>query len=141
MALPDDGLLVACDVSEEWTEVARRYWHEAGVAQKIDLRLAPAAETLPSLIDEGNSGTFDFAFIDADKENYELYYEQCLELIRPGGLICIDNVFWNGTVADHAVTDPDTVAIRALNRKILNDARVDLSMVPIADGLTLARKL
>lgn len=141
MALPDDGLLVACDVSEEWTAVARRYWQEAGVTPKIDLRLAPAAETLPSLIAEGRSGSFDFAFIDADKENYELYYEQCLELIRPGGLISIDNVFWNGTVADRTVSDPDTEAIRALNRKLHNDKRVELSLVPIADGLTLARKL
>lgn len=141
LALPDDGKIIACDVSKEWTAVARRYWQEAGVAHKIDLRLAPAAKTLSQLIEEGRAGSFDFAFIDADKQNYDLYYESCLQLVRPGGLIAIDNVFWGGSVADSSDTDSDTEAIRALNNKIHADPRVDISMVPIADGLTLARKL
>ena len=141
LALPEDGRIIACDVNKEWTAVAQRYWQEAGVAHKIDLRLAPAAETLAALLHDGGAGSFDFAFIDADKQYYDLYYEQCLELLRAGGLIAIDNVLWSGAVADISITDPDTEAIRALNKKIVNDVRVDSSLVPVADGLTLARKV
>ncbi|NDD30554.1 MAG: SAM-dependent methyltransferase [Proteobacteria bacterium] len=139
-ALPPDGRLVACDVSHEWTSVARRYWQEAGVADRIDLRIAPATETLDGLLATGGRGTFDFAFIDADKSGYDAYYERCLELVRPGGLIAIDNVLWSGKVADPNEKDADTVALRVLNTKIHADARVDLSMLPMADGLTLALK-
>jgi caffeoyl-CoA O-methyltransferase len=139
LALPADGKLVCCDVSEEWTAIARRYWREAGVADRIELRLAPAADTLASLLAAGGSRRFDFAFIDADKENYDLYYEQCLKLVRPGGLIAIDNTLWHGAVADPRRNDVDTVAIRALNRKIRDDARVDMVLLPIGDGLLLAR--
>ena len=140
LALPDDGRIVACDVSEEWTRVARRYWAEAGVAHKVDLRLAPALKTLEALVSEGRAGSFDFAFIDADKENYAAYYERALELVRVGGLVAIDNVLWSGKVADPEVTDADTEAIRALNAKLKDDRRVSLSLVPIGDGLTLAMK-
>ena len=139
-ALPESGKLVACDISAEWTAVARRYWEAAGVSKKIDLHLAPATQTLDRLLQEGESGSFDFAFIDADKENYDGYYERCLRLLRPGGLIAIDNVFWGGRVADPKVEDQSTKAIRALNAKIQTDGRVDLSMLPIGDGLTLVRK-
>jgi O-methyltransferase len=141
LALPEDGRIVACDVSEAWTDVARRYWEEAGVGHKIDLRLAPAAETLRSLLDQGQGGSYDFAFIDADKPGYETYYELCLALLRPGGLIAVDNTLWEGKVADPSVSDPDTKAIRAFNQKVKGDDRVSLSLVPIGDGLTLARKL
>jgi caffeoyl-CoA O-methyltransferase len=140
LALPEDGRVVACDVSEEWTAVARRYWAEAGVAHKIDLRLAPAVETLEALLAEGRAGTFDFAFVDADKESYAIYYEKALELLRTGGLIAIDNVLWGGRVADPVDADPDTEAIRALNARLKDDARVSLSLLPVGDGLTLARK-
>jgi predicted O-methyltransferase YrrM len=140
LALPADGSLICCDVSEEWTSVARRYWREAGVAGRIDLRLAPAADTLAALIASGASGSFDFAFIDADKENYDLYYEHCLRLVRPGGLIAIDNALWHGAVADPKCKDGDTAAIRALNRKIRDDRRVDMVLLPIGDGLLLARR-
>ncbi len=140
LALPDDGRIVACDVSEEWTSVARRYWAEAGVADKIELRLAPAVETLDGLIAAGEAGNFDFAFIDADKTNYAAYYERALTLLRPGGLIAVDNVLWSGKVADPAETDDDTNAIRAFNQKLHGDERVSLSLIPLADGLTLARK-
>lgn len=139
-ALPDDGQVVACDVSEEWTSIGRVAWQEAGQAHKIDLRLAPALETLDGLLDGGQAGTFDFAFIDADKGNYDGYYERALVLVRPGGLIAVDNVLWGGSVADEAVDDGDTEAIRALNRKIHADARVDPVLLPIGDGLTLARR-
>jgi predicted O-methyltransferase YrrM len=139
-ALPDDGRLIACDVSEEWTSIGRRYWEEADVAHKIDLRLAPAIETLDALLAEGRAATFDFAFIDADKTGYDAYYERALELIRPGGLIALDNTLWEGKVADPAITDADTEAIRAINKKLVGDERVTLSMVPIGDGVTLARK-
>jgi caffeoyl-CoA O-methyltransferase len=139
-ALPADGRVVACDVSEEWTSVGRRYWEAAGVAAKIDLRLGPAAETLQGLLDDGQAGTFDFAFIDADKANYDRYYELALQLVRPGGLIAVDNVLWGGAVADPAEQDEDTRAIRVLNEKLHADARVDLSLLPLGDGLTLARK-
>ena len=140
LSLPPDGQIIACDVSEEFTSIARRYWKEAGVEKRIDLRLAPATETLSALIAQGQSGTFDFAFIDADKAAYDAYYEKSLQLIRKGGLIAIDNVLWSGQVADPAVKDADTVALRALNRKIHADERVSVSLLAISDGLTLARK-
>ena len=140
VALPENGTLVACDVSEEWTAIGRRYWEEAGVAHKIELRLAPALETLDALLAEGRAGTFDFAFIDADKEGYDAYYERALELVRLGGLIALDNTLWEGKVADPAATDVDTEAIRAINAKLALDERVTLSLIPVGDGLTLARK-
>jgi caffeoyl-CoA O-methyltransferase len=140
LALPADGTIVACDVNEEFTAVARRYWKEAGVDNMIDLRLKPALETLRELLAERRQGTFDMAFIDADKLNYEGYYESAIELVRPGGLILIDNVLWSGRVADPANDDADTQALRALNKKLLTDSRVSLSMLPVADGLTLALK-
>jgi predicted O-methyltransferase YrrM len=140
LALPPEGKMVACDVSEEYTSIARRYWEQAGVADKIDLRIAPAIATLDKLIAAGETDTFDFAFIDADKSSYDDYYERALKLIRPGGLIAIDNVLWSGLVADSKIQDNRTKKIRALNEKIHQDERVTISMVPIADGLTLARK-
>ncbi|MCH9020189.1 MAG: class I SAM-dependent methyltransferase [Proteobacteria bacterium] len=140
LALPADGHIVACDVSEAWTAIARRYWDEAGVADKIELRLAPAIETLDALIAAGEAGAYDFAFIDAEKTEYAEYYERVLELVRPGGLVAIDNVLWGGRVADPESNDDDTNAIRAFNEALKGDERVTLSMVPIADGLTLARK-
>ncbi|MBH8573962.1 class I SAM-dependent methyltransferase [Nostocaceae cyanobacterium CENA369] len=140
LALPADGKIIACDVSEEFTAIARRYWQQAGVADKIDLRLAPGLETLDALVADGQTGTFDFAFIDADKENYDGYYERVLELVRPGGLIAIDNVLWSGRVADPQFQDESTKVIRALNQKLHDDERVTLSLVPIGDGLTLALK-
>jgi predicted O-methyltransferase YrrM len=140
LSLPPDGKIIACDVSEEYTAIARRYWEAAGVADKIDLRIAPALNTLDQLLAEGHAGTFDFAFIDADKANYQEYYERSLQLIRPGGLIAIDNVLWSGKVADSQVQDNQTQKIRALNQKLHQDQRVTLSLVPIADGLTLALK-
>ncbi|MNS70934.1 putative O-methyltransferase [compost metagenome] len=140
LALPHDGRVVALDISEEWTRVGRRYWQAAGVADKVDLRVGPAAESLQALVAEGCAGTFDFAFIDADKERYDTYYELALQLVRPGGLIAIDNVLWGGSVADPADQDADTRALRALNEKLHGDTRIDLAMVPIGDGLTLARK-
>lgn len=140
LTLPPDGQIIACDVSEEYTAIARRYWEAAGVADKIDLRLAPALETLDKLLADQQGETFDFAFIDADKANYQAYYERSLQLLRPGGLIVIDNVLWSGQVADSEVQDENTKAIRALNEKLHHDQRVTLSLVPIADGLTLALK-
>ncbi|MFQ5774403.1 MAG: class I SAM-dependent methyltransferase [Kiloniellaceae bacterium] len=140
LGLPADGRVVACDISKEFTAVARRYWAEAGVADKIDLRLGPALETLARLVAEGGAGTFDFMFIDADKENYDNYYERGLTLLRPGGLMAIDNVLWNGSVADRSRQDEETRAIRSLNEKVHGDERVGISLVPIGDGLTLARK-
>jgi predicted O-methyltransferase YrrM len=140
LALPDDGRIIASDVSEEWTAIARRYWREAGVAHKIDLRLRPAIETLDALLAEKRAGAFDFAFIDADKENYLNYYERCLELVRPGGLIAIDNVLWHGNVIDRTKQDTDTKAIRAFNDRVSRDDRVWISLLPISDGLTLALK-
>jgi caffeoyl-CoA O-methyltransferase len=139
LELPDDGRVVACDVSEEWTSIGREAWERAGVAHRIDLRLAPALQTLDALAAEGRAGTFDFAFIDADKENYVAYYERCLKLVRAGGLIAIDNVLWSGAVARPDVQNESTNAIRAINDLVANDARVDISMIPIGDGLTLAR--
>lgn len=141
LGLPDDGKIIACDVSDEWTSIARRYWVEAGVAHKIDLRLAPATQTLGALLSDGQTGSFDFAFIDADKENYDAYYERALQLIRQGGLIAFDNTLWYGKVADEGVQDVDTIAIRALNQKLQADSRVMMSQLTIGDGLTLAIKL
>lgn len=140
LALPEDGQIVCCDLSDEWTAIARRYWEDAGVAPWIRLRLAPARDTLAELLAQGEAGRFDMAFIDADKANYAAYYEQCLELLRPGGLILLDNTLWGGRVADPDNHTKDTEAIRAFNRELFEDMRVDISLVPIGDGLTLARK-
>ena len=139
-ALPDDGQVIACDVSDEWTSIGRKYWQKAGVDNKIDLRLAPGMDTLNQLLADGESGGFDFAFIDADKSNYDGYYECCLKLLRSGGLISIDNVLWNGGVVNDTLQDNDTLAIRALNKKVIADDRVDTVLTPIGDGLTLAIK-
>lgn len=140
LALPAEGRLLTCDVSEEWTQVARRFWREAGVESRIELKLAPALVTLDALLAAGETGHFDFAFIDADKSNYTAYYERVLELLRTGGLICIDNTLWSGKVAQSEIDDQDTRAIRAFNDHLHRDERIDLSLVPIGDGLTLARK-
>ena len=140
LALPDDGRLIACDISEEFTARAKPFWGEAGVAGKIELRIGPALDTLDALIEGGESGTFDFAFIDADKVNYLGYFQRALDLARPGGLICVDNVLWNGAVADPSRNDEYTEAIRAFNAALTNDPRISLSMLPMGDGLTLARK-
>jgi predicted O-methyltransferase YrrM len=139
-SLPPDGQLIACDVSDEYTRVGKPFWAEAGVASRIDLRIGPAAETLQTLLQSRQSGRFDFAFIDADKTGYDTYYEQILKLLRPGGLVALDNMLWSGRVADPAVTDADTRALRALNEKIRDDARVDMVLVTIRDGVMLARK-
>ena len=139
LALPEDGRILACDISDEYTRVGRPFWESAGVAHKIDLRLAPALATLDARLADGGAGQYDFAFIDADKTGYDGYYERCLQLLRTGGLIAIDNVLWSGSVAREK-SDPDTEALRALNRKLHRDERIDLSMLPIGDGLTLARK-
>ena len=140
LSLPYDGKIIACDISEEYTSMARIYWQRAGVVDKIDLQLAPALQTLDKLLAAGEAGSFDFAFIDADKANYENYYERSLELVRSGGLIAVDNVLWSGRVADPEVQDNQTSKIRAFNQKLHGDSRITLSLVPIADGLTLARK-
>lgn len=140
LALPAHGKIFACDVSEEWTSVARRYWQQAGVADKIRLQLAPAIETLEALLRDGHAGTFDFAFIDADKANYDNYYERALKLVRTGGLIVFDNMLWYGKVADASVNDPDTVALRALSKKLQSDSRVFISLLPVGDGVTLVIK-
>jgi predicted O-methyltransferase YrrM len=139
-ALPPGGRVLCCDVSEEYTAVARRYWKEAGVEDRIDLRLGPASATLARLLAEEGPGSQDLAFIDADKTGYDAYYEACLQLLRPGGVIAIDNVLWSGRVADPAVKDADTAALRALNLKVRDDARVDAVVLTVGDGLTLARK-
>lgn len=140
LALPDDGSILACDVSEEYTSVARRYWTQAGVAHKVQLVLGPALETLDRRLEAGEAGSYDFAFIDADKTNYLGYYERCLRLLRAGGLMAIDNTLWSGRVADKENAQPDTVALRHFNVVLHEDERIDLSLVPIGDGLTLARK-
>jgi predicted O-methyltransferase YrrM len=140
LAMPADGRIVCCDLSEEWTSVARRYWAEAGVGDRVDLRLGPALETLDALIAGSATGTFDFAFIDAAKREYPDYHERILQLLRPGGLALYDNVFWGGDVVDEKSTDPDLVGVRRLNDRLLRDERVDISMIPVADGLTLVRK-
>jgi predicted O-methyltransferase YrrM len=140
-ALVPGGRLVCCDISEEWTAIARRYWAEAGVADRIELHLQPAQLTLAELLRNNGAGSFDFAFIDADKTGYDAYYEACLALLRAGGLIAIDNVLWSGTVADPADQKPDTVALRNLTAKIRDDSRVDACLVTVGDGVQLARKL
>jgi predicted O-methyltransferase YrrM len=140
LSLPEDGSIVACDVSEEYTAVAREFWNKAGVAGKIDLRLAPATETLDELLASGEAGQFDFAFIDADKSSYLGYFERCLALLRPGGLIAVDNTLWSGRLVDEREQDEDCRALREFNRALHGDDRIELSLVPIGDGLTLARK-
>ena len=139
-ALPSDGRLVCCDVSEEWTSVGQRYWQSAGVSDKIDLKIGPATETLQALREDGEEGRYDFAFIDADKENYLVYYENVLSLLRTGGVLLIDNVLWGGSVANPGKNDDDTYAIRTLNQHLHGDDRVLLSMLPVGDGLTLVMK-
>lgn len=140
LALPPDGQIIALDINAETTAVARRYWQDAGVADRIDLRLGPALETLEELRQEGKSGWFDFAFIDADKSNYAAYFERTLELVRPGGLILIDNVFWHQHLLNPEDVSADTVAMRALNAQLKMDERIDLAIIPIGDGVTTARK-
>lgn len=141
MALPEDGQLIACDISDDYTAIARKYWSKAGVADKVDLRIAPALDTLDQLIAEGHSNSFDFAFIDADKGNYNNYYERALQLLRPGGLIAVDNALWSGRVANPVeAQDNRTKHIHGLNEKIHGDERVSMSLIPIADGLMLAMK-
>lgn len=140
LAMPDDGRIVACDINKKWTDIAQRYWKEADVDHKIELRLAPALDTLDALIDEQLQNKFDFAFIDADKAGYKDYYERVLALIRPGGLIAIDNTLWNGSVTDESDQTESTQAIRDINRHLHADERVDISLLPIGDGLTLALK-
>ena len=138
LALPEDGKIVACDISEEWTAIGKKKWEQAGVAEKIELRIGAALGTLEELIQDGQEGSFDFAFIDADKANYLDYYKMCLKLVRKGGVVAIDNVLWNGSVINSEINDVDTVAIRDLNDFLAKDERVSLSMVPVGDGLTLA---
>ena len=140
LALPADGELIACDINPEWTAIGRRYWRQAGVSDRIRLHLRPALDTLNALIGAGESGRFDFAFIDADKEGYPDYFEACLKLMRPGGVIAVDNTLWSGHVADPAILDADTAALRAFNAARHADSRVDLCLLPVADGLTLLRK-
>ncbi len=140
LALPADGKIVACDINEQWTSIARQYWQRAGVAEKIDLHLAPAIETLQRLLEEGRTGSFDFAFIDADKTGYDSYYELCLQLLRPGGLILFDNTLWSGKVVEENSQDEDVKAIRALNAKLHRDERIDLCLLPLSDGVTMVRK-
>ena len=141
LQLPQNGYVTACDTNEEWTEIAQKYWKEAKVEDKIDLHIAPAVETLEKLISNGNEGLYDFSFIDADKINYQHYFEQSLTLVRKGGVIAIDNVLWGGRVLDNSDTEPATRAIREFNSKLYKDDRVAISMIPIGDGLTLAQKL
>lgn len=140
-SLVDGGKVIACDISEEWTTIARRYWQQAGVAQRIDLHLAPATHTMNSLLEQGQRGHFDFVFIDADKTGYDTYYELALQLLRTGGLIMLDNCLWGGRVLDSSNTEEDTVALRALNAKIAKDTRVLSSLVPVGDGIQLVGKL
>jgi len=139
LALPDDGYLLACDISDDYTRIGKPFWRDAGVSHKIDLQLAPALDTLDQRLGAGEAGQYDFAFIDADKVSYDAYYERCLQLLRPGGLIAIDNVLWSGAVAQPS-QESDTQALQALNRKLHADTRIDPSMLPLGDGLTLARK-
>jgi predicted O-methyltransferase YrrM len=139
-ALPADGRLVCCDVNDGWTSIARRYWDEAGLGAKIDLRLGPARDTLAALLRQGEAGAFDFAFIDADKLGYEAYYEDCLLLLRTGGIVALDNMLWSGSVADPGARDPETIALRALNKKIRDDPRVEACLLTVGDGVVVARK-
>ena len=140
LALPNTGRIIACDINREWTDIALRYWREAGVADKIDLRIGPAADTLDAMLAAGEVETYDFAFIDADKQGYDGYYERCLALLRPGGVIAIDNALWGGSVANLAKNSEDTLAIRALNEKISRDPRVEAYLAPVGDGVHLAWK-
>ncbi|HEX5829306.1 MAG TPA: class I SAM-dependent methyltransferase [Candidatus Limnocylindrales bacterium] len=140
LALPPDGTIVCCDVSEAYTAIARRYWAEAGVAERVDLRIGPAVDTLDALLAGGQAGTFDLAFIDADKRGYPAYWERCVELVRPGGVIAVDNVLWSGAVADPEVHDEDTLALREVNARIHADERVTPVLLAIADGMTVARR-
>lgn len=140
LALPEDGRIVACDVNADWAAIGRKHWQQAGIAHKIDLRLAPAEETIAALLKNGAAGTFDMAFIDADKTGYDAYYEGCLKLVRQGGLVVLDNMLWSGHVADPDIHDKDTNALRALNLKIKDDARVDFCLLSADDGILLARK-
>jgi caffeoyl-CoA O-methyltransferase len=140
LALPEDGTLITCDTSREWTDLAQRFWREAGVAEKIELRLGPALETVDELLQQGAEGTFDLVFVDADKPSYGAYYERSLRLLRAGGLVLVDNVLWSGKVADAEDRDPDTEAIRALNARLRHDPRVVFALVPIGDGLAIALK-
>ncbi|MGB9376160.1 MAG: class I SAM-dependent methyltransferase [Mycobacteriales bacterium] len=140
LALPPNGQLICCDVNEEWTSMGRRYWADAGVGDRIDLRLGPALDTLDALLGEGVGGSYDFAFVDADKSNYGGYYDRLLRLLRPGGVVLFDNVLWSGRIIDAEADDEDTRALRELNDRLADDDRVTISMIPIADGLTLARK-
>jgi predicted O-methyltransferase YrrM len=140
LAMPAGGRLVCCDLSDAWTSVARKFWRKARVDSKIRLRLAPALQTLDSLLREGQAGRYDLAFIDADKQNYQNYFDRCMRLVRRGGVIAIDNTLWSGHVADLRRGDPDTRAIRAFNRRLHRDKRIDVALVPIGDGLTLAYK-
>ena len=139
-ALPEDGRVTTCDVSKEWTDVARRHWQSAGVADKITLKLGPAVDSLRQLLAEGLAESFDIAFIDADKDNYPNYYDLCFDLVRPGGLILIDNTLWGGQVADPSVSDPDTEGIRAVNQRAFEDDRVDSCLLPLSDGLHICHK-
>src|SRR5450631_3953974 len=139
-ALPADGKLICCDVSDAWTRIGKRYWDEAGVSARIDLRLGPALATLDALLQDGGANAYDFAFIDADKPNYDAYYEACLKLVRAGGLIALDNMLWGGKVAEPDVHDKDTDALRALNAKVRDDKRVDACLLTVGDGIMLARK-
>ena len=140
LAMPPDGRLVCCDVSEEYTSVARRYWAEADVADRVDLRIGPGVDGLDALLAEGRAGTFDLAFIDADKKSYPDYYERCVQLVRQGGVVALDNVLWGGEIADMAKQDRDTLALRAVNELVRDDERVTEVLLPVADGMTLARK-
>ena len=140
-ALPEEGTLVCCDVSEEWTAVGKKHWEQAGVSDRIDLRIGPAVDTLKAMCDSGEEGSFDFGFIDADKTNYQYYYEHVLALLRTGGLLLIDNVLWGGKVLDPSVDDADTVALRELNARIVADNRVEVVMLSVGDGLTLVRRI
>lgn len=140
LALPEEGKLIACDVNPEWTRIGQSYWQRAGVAHKIELRLQPALDTLRELRETGREGQFDFAFIDADKSNYPHYYEHVLALLRPGGLMVLDNTLWSGKVADSQIQDASTITLRTLNARLKEDERVDLSLLPLADGVTLVRK-
>ncbi|XP_065843170.1 probable caffeoyl-CoA O-methyltransferase 2 isoform X2 [Oscarella lobularis] len=141
LALPDDGKVIACDVVEAFPNIGKPFWKEAGVEHKIDLRIQPAEKTLDDLIANGETGTFDFVFIDADKPGYDAYYEKSLQLLRPGGVIALDNVLWNGAVTDASQNDPDTVSLREIGDKVYRDERVDTSFLPIADGVQIAVKL
>ena len=140
LALPEDGRILACDVNEQWTAIARRFWREAGVEHKIELKLQPAARTLEQLLAAGAAGRYDFAFVDADKPAYDTYYELLLKLLRPGGLMALDNTLWSGAVANPDEHEPNAVALRTLNDKLHRDERIDLSLLPVGDGLTIARK-